>query len=574
MVTEKMVTEKDVLDAMSKDEHERSEFKANTLVDGDLAEYIMSFAHRDGGAIYCGIDPMTMQPNEKIGRVTHNVLNGVNRAANDCLSPPVFGVTAYDVIVRGKHILVVQVPKSNRIHQHRNGKILIRRGSENVAYSGTALEQAIQQSHDLSAGYDSRPLQSASTADIDYVKLQEYVVRVLKRRPDSTIANQPRDDILKGISAIAESEGFFRPTPVGLLFFSRDPQHLLPQARVVFLQFAGTDVASGDGRGGPYLENQEFCGTLPDMIEKTQAAVFDNMRKRAIMNGAKREEIPEYPNWAIRESVVNAIAHRDYSLSGSKIQISMFADRIEVQSPGGLPGNITVDNIESEQFTRNQGIMRLLEEFGFVEERGIGVDNMIRAMRDAGLEPPIFQDSGTSVTIILKNVTLLDDETINWLSPLADAPLNHRERMALAFLRRNPLITNQVYQRINNVDSVQGTHDLSELVVLGLLRQHGTRGGAYYTLAVDWASIKDKSFTGIFEKGWAKEAGKIIGYLIEKGRITNTECRELLGTNAARAHYLLRSLARIDVLQPIGERKNRYYTLSKRRHNPSRKTNK
>jgi ATP-dependent DNA helicase RecG len=559
-----MLTEQDILEAIVKDEHEKSEFKSAVLKDGDLAEYIMAFAHKDGGCIYIGIDQKTKQITGKTRTFPQSVLDGVNHAACDCLSPEVANVSTEDVIAKGKHVLVVKVPKSSRIHQHRNGKILIRRGAENVAYTGQSLEQAILRSRDFAIGFDGRPLLSASSAHIDYSRVQLYVNEIIKRRPDSGIKEQPLDHVLKSIGAIEELEGIYYPTTAGLLFFNPDPQAFLPQARVTFLRFAGTDVASGDGRGGLYLVNQELRGTLPDIIETAQSVVLENMRKRSIMNGFKRDEIPEYPSWAIREAIINAVAHRDYSISGAKTQISMFSDRIEIQSPGGLPGHITIENIEKEQFTRNQKIMRLLEEFGFVEERGIGIDNMIRSMRESGLEPPMFQDSGSSVTVPLKNTTLLDDETITWLNRLGDVPIDKEQKMALAYMRRNSTISNRIYQQINNVDNVKATRDLSDLVLLGLLKQHGTRGGAYYTCTIDITGARSEAYYRTFRRIWSKDESKILRYVSENKRIDNSECRELLKTNAARSHYLLKTLVDAGILRPIGERKARYYVLTKR----------
>lgn len=559
-----MLTEKDILEAITKDEHEKSEFKSAAVKDSELAEYIMAFAHQDGGYIYIGIDQKTKQITGRTGRIDQRVLDGVSRAACDCLFPEVSGVSTEDVTIENKHVLVVKVPKSSRIHQHRNGKILIRRGAENVAYTGQSLEQAIIRSREFAIGFDGRPLQSASLAHIDHSRVQLYVNEIIKRHPDSRIKGQPLDHVLKSISAIEESEGVYYPTPVGLLFFNSDPQALLPQARISFLRFAGTDVASGDGRGGLYLLNQELRGTLPDIIEAAHSVVLENMRKRSIMNGLKREEIPEYPKWALREAIINAVAHRDYSICGAKIQISMFSDRIEIQSPGSLPGHITVENMEKEQFTRNQKIMRLLEEFGFVEERGIGIDNMIRSMRESGLEPPMFQDSGVSVTVTLKNTTLLDDETVTWLNRLGDVPIDKEQKMALAYMRRNRLITNRIYQQINNVDNVKATRDLSDLVLLGLLKQHGTRGGAYYTCTIDTTGARSEAYYRTFRRIWSKDESKIFRYVSENKRIDNSECRELLKTNAARSHYLLKTLVDAGLLRPIGERKARYYVLTKR----------
>jgi ATP-dependent DNA helicase RecG len=118
------------------------------------------------------------------------------------------------------------------------------------------------------------------------------------------------------------------------------------------------------------------------------------MRKASLIEGVLRREIPEYPSKALREAIANAVAHRDYSsyVRGSYIQVRMFADRLEIQSPGGLFGNVSVENIEEENSTRNARLMRIMEDMHIVENRGSGIKAMLRSMRQASLEPPGFDD--------------------------------------------------------------------------------------------------------------------------------------------------------------------------------------
>ena len=109
------------------------------------------------------------------------------------------------------------------------------------------------------------------------------------------------------------------------------------------------------------------------------------MRKSSLIEGLFRREIPEYPREAFREALCNAVAHRDYSsyVRGSYIQVRMFADRLEVQSPGGLFGNVTVENIEEEHSTRNPRLMRMMRDMHLVENRGSGIKAMLLDLGDA-----------------------------------------------------------------------------------------------------------------------------------------------------------------------------------------------
>ena len=173
-----------------------------------------------------------------------------------------------------------------------------------------------------------------------------------------------------------------------MLFFGRDPQRFYPSFTITFLHFAGTSAAEVDPDGPLYLDNREFRGALPAMIDAARATIFDKLSKQARMNGFVRQDVADYPEFAYREAIVNAIGHRDYGLEGRFVQVRLFTDRLEVQSPGGLGGHLTVDNMVYEQYTRNPHIMRLLEHYGYVEQRGLGVDRMIHAMSGAGLPAP------------------------------------------------------------------------------------------------------------------------------------------------------------------------------------------
>src|SRR5439155_6893443 len=169
---------------------------------------------------------------------------------------------------------------------------------------------------------------------------------------------------------------------------------------------------------------------------------------------------------------------------GSQIQVRMFADRLEVQSSGGLYGNVTEDTLEEGETTRNRFLMRLMEDLHIAENRGSGIDTMLAAMRHANLEPPRFQDKRLSFWVTFRNHTLMSPEAIAWLNQFADRPLSDRQRLALVYLRHNERMTNSDYQRLNHVDSVTANRELRGLVQANLIEQHSTRRWAYYTLNV------------------------------------------------------------------------------------------
>jgi len=177
------------------------------------------------------------------------------------------------------------------------------------------------------------------------------------------------------------------------------------------------------------------------MIDRTTNYVLASIRKSSLIEGVWRRDIPEYPQEAVREAIVNAVAHRDYSyfVRGSYIQIWLFADRLEIQSPGGLYGNVTLETLEEENSTRNRLLMRFMEDLHLVENRGSGIHKMIAVMRDINLEPPQFQDKRSSFWVTLRNHTLMGPDAIAWVNQFSNQELNDHQRLALIYLKYNDL---------------------------------------------------------------------------------------------------------------------------------------
>lgn len=311
--------------------------------------------------------------------------------------------------------------------------------------------------------------------DLDPALIQAYQEELGRRQPGTPLLRKPRGAVLVEIGAAIKYRGNLRPTLAGMLFFGRDPQRFYPAFTVTFVQFAGVTTA----RSGPdeplYLDNREFRGTLPVMIDSARATIYGKLSKRAVIDGFVRRDVPEYPEVAYREAIVNAIAHRDYAQEGSSIQVRLFADRLEVQSPGGLGGHLTVDNIAYEQYTRNPHIVRLLEGLGYVERRGLGVDQMIYAMTGASLEAPIFEDRRTSFWVRLKGGAAGPG-----LPDISELGLNERQVKALHYLQRHGRLTNRAYQQEFDVSERTALYDLQGLVEAGLAIPVSSGRGRYY----------------------------------------------------------------------------------------------
>jgi ATP-dependent DNA helicase RecG len=400
---------------------------------------------------------------------------------------------------------------------------------------------------------DEQVVPGATRSDLNQAKLQSYVAQLKRTRPQANYLSEPLPEILKQLRIVREVDGKLRPTLAGLLMFGKYPQAFDPQLVITFVQYYGTTEEELTPRGARFLDNRKFEGTIPEMVEGALNHVLASIRKSNLIEGLLRREIPEYPNEALREAIVNAVAHRDYShyVRGSYIQIRLFADRLEVQSPGGLYGNVTEETLEEEQSTRNRVLMRLMEDSHLVENRGSGIHAMLGAMRRANLEPPRFRDKRASFWVTFSNHTLMDPESVSWLNQFADRPLNDPQRLALAYLRHNEQITNADYRRLNHVDSVTANRELRGLVQVRLIEQHSTRRWTYYTLTVP-AQFKPLKLE--------TDEDKILEHVRQQGSIGNAECRALLNVDLQRASLLLKKMRIRGMLKREGERRwARYY---------------
>ncbi|MEJ5199081.1 MAG: ATP-binding protein, partial [Anaerolineae bacterium] len=182
----------------------------------------------------------------------------------------------------------------------------------------------------------------------------------------------------------------------------------------------------------------------------------------------------------VREALVNAVCHRDYRLTGRRVEIRQFDDRLEVTSPGGLPGYITLDNIVEEHFSRNPRLVNGLFEWGYIEQLGLGIDRMIEEMVQAGHPQPEFKATPYSFTVILRrNVAPVARRAI----PEWATGMNERQIRAIQYLQETGRITNREYHELcPDVSAETLRLDLNDLVEKGLLMKIGDKKGTYYIL--------------------------------------------------------------------------------------------
>jgi ATP-dependent DNA helicase RecG len=319
--------------------------------------------------------------------------------------------------------------------------------------------------------FEAEPAPGAQREDFDDEVIAEFVAKWEERQHREW--TRPVDELLIEMGALGKDG---RPTNAGVLLFARNPQAFLPQSGLTFVKFIGKLPRGVDGQPG-YGRREEIGGPLARIIQRTWEVLGEEMRIGAVVTGLEREDQTEYPVTAVREALVNAIAHREYRLGGRRIEVRMFADRMEITSPGGLPGYITVDNIVEEHFSRNPRLVSNLYQWGYIEELGLGVDLMIEEMVRAGHPPPAFKDTPYAFTVTLRNVRERAPQ------PAWTRTMNERQARALTYVQEHGRITNREYRTLcPDVSAETLRLDLVDLVERGILLKIGAKKGTYYIL--------------------------------------------------------------------------------------------
>ncbi len=463
-----------------------------------IAETLVAFANSEGGTIIIGLTQDGKVSNTKLNS---DVLEHILREAEKLCSPTVvtgnweeLTLKCADLEQGAKSnaeptpaeplsppspaestpaptctVYALRIPRSVELHALNDGRVLIRTDIKNRPLGGQEILRLA--STKTTGDYETEAVMNVARSDFNNRMIDEYLEKRAERTKHPHSGDL--DALLQEIGAIDEHGNF---TAAGVLMFCDYPQQWIPQSSVVFAKFVGKTPRGESGLAG-YTRREELTGPLPRLIESAWNLIWSEMAVGAVVTGLKREEDYEYPQFAVREAIVNAICHRDYRLKGRRIEIRMYSDRLEVISPGGLPGFITVDNIKDEHFSRNPRLVNGLFQWGYIEELGLGIDRMIEVMQQTGRKPPSFDARPYSFAVTLYNVRQKQSQP-DWIRNT-----NHRQARALEYVQSKGEITNREYRQLCEGVSAETLRlDLVDMVDKGILEKVGTKKGTRYIL--------------------------------------------------------------------------------------------
>ena len=266
--------------------------------------------------------------------------------------------------------------------------------SEYEIYSYDAFRKRI---HD-----DLRTVPGAKLSLFNTERLEDYKRAVRKER-DNLAQSVTEDEMLQLMGVMDENV----PTLAGVMVFSKYPQAYFPQFSITAVVVPGTEIGQTGSDDERFIDNKRITGAIPDMLQAAEDFVRRNSRTKTVVdNDGKRRDFPEYPPKAVREAVLNALVHRDYSIHTENIpvRIEMYRDRMEIKSPGGLYGKISIDSLgKVRPDTRNATLANILELLHVTENRYSGIPTIRHEFDQAGLPAPVFEVRHGDFIVTFKN---------------------------------------------------------------------------------------------------------------------------------------------------------------------------
>ncbi len=392
------MTRTELLEMIHNGESSGVEFKRDVVQNHDLAKELVAFANFQGGVVLLGVE----DDGSVSGITRDNLEEWVMTACRDKVRPGL--IPFYEVVKDvepGKDVAVVRVSRGFDVqtlwHNNKNA-YYIRVGTQSREPSPEELSRLFQQRGTFRA--ELRPVSGAVFADLDVRRLKNYFVRV--RQQDVPADNDEAGwATLLFNTEIMVEDGI---TVSGMLLFGRTPNRFLPQA--------GIDAAAFPGNSKDYgaRERSALRGPLTPLLSDADEIVEAGLVEQALAfvqrntavagqleeGGARREEVPAYPREAVREAVVNALVHRDYLLSSTDIELTIYDDRMEIVSPGRLPNGITPARMLTGcRAARNQLIKDVMRDYRYLENSGMGVPRkIVKCMLEHNGTAPVLIEDG------------------------------------------------------------------------------------------------------------------------------------------------------------------------------------
>lgn len=462
--------EKDLTTYCFEPENQYLDRKSARIKPIDILKHLVAFANAEGGQLIIGIED-----NGVVSGFNYNGAHDIDEYRNifitELRETPI--MPRFEVLpVKNKkgeddNILIISVDiSSDRVVKSYDGKVYLRQNDKSIELN---FEQILQLQYDRGQRYfEDEPALRSGINDIDLELLNDY-----KNIMD--ISYLSNEEVLKARSLMINDN----LTNAGILLFGKNPTKFLPQARLRVIRYSGNN--QNVGKDINIVKEKTFDGPIPRIIIEAREFINTQLREFQYLDmDGKFKIMPEYPEFAWFEGIVNALTHRNYSIRGEHIKVLIFDDRLEIISPGLLPNIVTIENILNQRYSRNPRIARTLSEFGWVKEMNEGVKRIYSEMEKLFLKEPIYSEPNRNVLLVLENNVLnrtlrTDDKIKNLISEEEFIKLNIDERSILHYMfNSGEKMTTKLASKITGRGSTFCRKTLKSLECMGLLKWYGT----------------------------------------------------------------------------------------------------
>ena len=481
------------------------------------AQSLCAMANADGGAVLLGP--------EADGEAGENFLDekmrqlffrGLEKATVPPLpfDPPPGGMG---------EVLSITVKPSPILHLLENGKSYLRVGTQNVPVSRERM--ATLRESKVETWHEREVLPKSSLEDLDGDLVGEFIRLSGAQGTVETILHRP-------YGLIEYRQGQPVLTRAAAYLFAKDPLRWHPRPGVDFVRFEGKKEEIGAEHN--VAERIRIEAPIMGVIEKVENVIGGRIKERVVLQDLFFREKFEYPSFAWKEALLNAVAHRDYRLGGNAIEVWMFDDCLEVRSPGNLPGPVKPQQLlrqEKVHYSRNPLITRVLIDAGIMRALGDGLPKIFGEMDHHGLNPPELKEEGIFFCVVLRNTPVYDEDTRGWLQKFSGQPLNPRQKHILAYARvHGMMFSSSDYQKFG-VDRDTAYTEIKDLARQGIVQPLKKHGKVYRVLT---GESQAAALPGL---SWVTEA------LEKKGFFTLQDVKQPKSISRSKALEMMRILA-------------------------------
>ena len=366
-----------------------------------IADEIIGMLNSDGGTLVFGVsDEGEIQDLKILGEK----LDDYRKLVFDFIDPPC-QVKREEVTIEDKLIFIFHVEQDlERIfHRKDNEKFFLR-----VADSNRELNH--EQVKKLEYDKNIRRFEEEIEPDFDPEDLD---TSLLQRYKEQINFKGEILDLLYKKHLISKKDGIFSFRKSAVLLFAQDPEKYIPSASVRYIRYQGLESKTGAEHN--VVKDERFEDNIPNLIDEIRKFLQISFKEYYFLDidMGKFKKVPEYPEEAWLEGVVNALCHRSYNVQGNSIYIKHYDNRIEISNSGPLPAQVTVENIKTERFARNPRIARVLEDLGYVRQLNEGVSRIYESMEKSMLAKPVYKEQNGNIYLILQNNISTHEKTIH-----------------------------------------------------------------------------------------------------------------------------------------------------------------